>query len=351
MRRPAREEAGPQHDDFHDDDFWEDVMNHMKLKTAGLAILALAMTGAGAMAQDKAGWPSRLTMGTGPVGGTGYTMSSPWASVIGASLGLPISVEATAGFPINTRMVDAGQAEVAMTTTSIAYGAWNGAEFTEGKKLENIRTLIVLDANVLQLYTKPDSGIAGIGDLAGKAIAPSRAKSEADTLVRGILDTLKIEAGRIVNVAPTQANDLLRDGQIDVAGGTGTVPHPAATEFEAGSEARVIGFTDDEVKTYLAANPALSRYDIPANTFKNQKEPVTSVGSYLIIFGSKDIPDTLAYELVKRTFEARDQLANAYKNYGNMDPKEIVRSTIPVHPGAVKYYEEQGIQVPAELKQ
>jgi hypothetical protein len=61
----------------------------------------------------------------------------------------------------------------------------------------------------------------------------------------------------------------------------------------------------------------------------------------------KDLPDDVVYNLTKTLWENQASLAQANAKANYMDPKNPVKAiTIPLHPGAVKYYKEQGINLP-----
>jgi len=54
--------------------------------------------------------------------------------------------------------------------------------------------------------------------------------------------------------------------------------------------------------------------------------------------------------MTKATFASKKTLAAAYKPFGTIEQKNIARSPMPLHPGAIKYYEEIGIRIPDNLK-
>jgi len=65
----------------------------------------------------------------------------------------------------------------------------------------------------------------------------------------------------------------------------------------------------------------------------------------------KDVPDEVVYEMTKILYENIDELAKAHQVAKQIDMHKAFEGLmIPLHPGAIKYYEEQGITVPAELK-
>jgi TRAP transporter TAXI family solute receptor len=317
----------------------------MSLARAGLVLASEAAKGV-----DKSNWPKRLTLVAGSAGSFSYTMGSPWASNIGTQLGVTISTESTAGLPVNAIMINNKQAEIGICSTDIAYDAVTGADWTQGKKLENVRAMTVFDPNVIQFYTNRRSGISAFKQINGKSINPSRARSNCDTVFRRMAKQFGISPSKITNVNPSDANGNLGDGLLDVAAAMGSIPHPALSEYEVNHDMVLIGLTREEAKQFVQQFPALTVYEIPANSYKNQKEPVISVGSYSMAIVSKDLPDSLVYEMTKATFATKKTLAAAYKPFELIEQKNIVHSPMPVHPGAIKYYEEVGVKIADKLK-
>jgi uncharacterized protein len=323
----------------------------MALLVAAIALMTVGRSDSHAQGTiDKSKWPQRLTLAAGPTGSFSYTMGSPWASNIGTILGVSISTESTAGLPVNTIMINNKQAEVGICSTDIAYDALVGADWNQGKKQENVRAMAVFDPNVIQFYANRKTGITTFKGINGKSVNPSRAKSNCDTVFRRLIKVLDVKPAKITNVNPADANGNLGDGLLDVAACMGSTPHPAPSEFEVNHDMVLIGLTMEEAKKFTDQFPALSVTEIPANTYKNQKEPVITVGSFSMAIVSKDLPDSLVYEMTKATFASKKTLAAAYKPFGQIEQKNITRSPMPLHPGAVKYYEEIGIKIPDKLK-
>lgn len=320
----------------------------------GLCLAMAAAAGTVAHAQgsvaDRSKWPARLTFATGPVGGFGHTTGSPWASVIGTEVGVPLSVESTAGFPINVLMLEERKADVGISTSDVTFEAWEGADWTKDRKLRAQRTLMVLGANALQIYTPKNSGIKTISDINGRSANPSRRRSGSDLMFRDLLETLNIKPARITNVSPGDANGLLGDGRLDVAVVTGSPPHPAVSEFDTNNDTVLIGLTDAERQKFLQKYPYFGPYDIPAGTYKGVSAPVKTVASYVVVVVRADMPDSLAYALVKATFDKQASLAGAHKSFAQIAAKDILYSTVPVHPGAARFYAERGVALPAKLK-
>jgi TRAP transporter TAXI family solute receptor len=299
---------------------------------------------------DKSGWPQRLTLAAGSAGSFSYNMGSPWASTMGNSIGVSISTESTAGLPVNTIMVNNKQADIGICSTDVAYDALVGADWTQGQKLEDVRAITVFDPNVIQMYGNKKSGMSTFKDINGKSVNPSRARSNCDTTLRRLAEVLGVKPSKITNLNPADANGQLGDGLLDVAACMGSIPHPSVSEYEVNHDTVLLGLTREDAQKFVEKYPALSVCEIPAGSYKNQNEPVISVGSFSMAIVSKDLPDSLVYEIVKATFDNKSTLAAAYKPFEKTDPANIKLSPIPLHPGALKYYEEIGIKIPDNLK-
>ena len=327
-------------------------MSYTRILAVLFAFAGATFSSADAAAQvpDKSKWPSRLTFVTGPAGGFGFPTGSAWASAVGSEVGIPISVEATTGLQVNPLMIEDRKAEIGLSAGDTSLEGWNGADWTKGRQIRAQRALVVLDPWVMQFYTTRKSGIAALTDLNGKSVNPSRRRSWTDNVLRDMVDNLGLKPGRISNVGPNDANSLLGDGRLDVAAVAGAIPHPAMSEFEVSHDMVVIPMSKDEQQKFLAKHPALFAYDIPANSYKGQTRPVPTVASYNIYIVHKDLPESLVYALAKATFSKKDQLAAAHKAFARMDAKNIVYATVPLHPGAARYFEEQGIKVPDRIK-
>lgn len=327
-------------------------MKVTRLLAVLMVIAGSASYAAAALAQapDKAKWPSRLTFVTGPAGGFGFPTGSAWASAVGAEVGISISVEATTGIQVNPLMIEDRKADAGLSAGDTSLESWNGADWTKGRQIRAQRVLAVLDPWVMQIYTTRKAGIAALSDISGKSVNPSRRRSWTDNILRDIVETLGLKPGRISNVGPNDANTLLGDGRLDVAAVAGAIPHPAMSEFEVNHDMALIPMGKAEQQRFLARQKALFAYDIPANSYKGQTHPIPTVASYNLYIVSKDLPDSLVYALVKATFAKKEQLSAAHKAFARMEAKNIVYATIPLHPGAVKFYEEQGITLPDAIK-
>ena len=84
---------------------------------------------------------------------------------------------------------------------------------------------------------------------------------------------------------------------------------------------------------------------IPAGTYSNQAEDVITVGIKATIIANSQVSDDQAYTIVKTIFEGKDAITEAHAKGAELDLDYASTCGLPYHPGAAKYFAEQGIEV------
>jgi TRAP transporter TAXI family solute receptor len=142
----------------------------------------------------------------------------------------------------------------------------------------------------------------------------------------------------------------LGDGLIDCFAFAAGLPIASFSEIEAQRPVRFFTFTDAQRETLKKKMPELSDAVIPKGTYKTLNEDHRTVGVFNFFIAHKDISDDLAYRITKTVLENNAALVK-----GHAAAKETVienwnkNAFLPFHPGAVKYYREKAIAIPAKL--
>src|SRR5262249_28218640 len=85
---------------------------------------------------------------------------------------------------------------------------------------------------------------------------------------------------------------------------------------------------------------------IPAKTYPGQdKDNAIAVVQNILVANAK-MADKVAYDIVKTFIEKRDELAIVHAEAKNitLENQSLKNSPIPWHPGALKYFAEQGVK-------
>ena len=321
----------------------------MKRNVAVCLLAALLVVSGMAWASGAAetgGRVERFSVGSSSVGSASYSKLTIWGGHIGQKLDVDVIPEGTAGSAANISLTQAREIEMGNTMTNLAKEAWDGVGQFAGQRHDRIRAVLTLDSFALQFYAMDGRGIRSIRDLEGKHVNLSRAGSGTDTWARRVFEELGITPSRISNVGPGEANDLLRDGGLDVAAVMGSA-HPSIIEMNATNDIVVFG-VGDGTQAILRNHPDL--FEVTIGGAYDGQTPFVTIGEVNIMIADKDFDADLVYQITKATYEDKAQLAVGYQGFSTIDPNDIRQAMIPLHRGAYRYYQEIGINIPAELR-
>lgn len=294
--------------------------------------------------------PKALTLGTASVGGTYFIYGGVIANMLTEKLGINVSTQQTQGPNQNVILVDSKRVELGMTTMGIALQAWNGSgAWTQGKKFTSIRALFPMYDTPFHFITTEKTGIKSVAELNGKVVGVGPKAGTPGTYFPLMFDALGLKV-TIRNGSGSDMVGQLGDGLIDAFAFAAGVPIAAYTEIEAQRPVRFFTFTPAEIATLKKKMPELSDAVIPKGTYKTLNEDHKTVGVFNFFIVHKDMPEDLAYRITKAVLENNATLVK-----GHSAGKETVidnwnrNGFLPFHAGAVKYYKEKGITIPANL--
>ena len=294
---------------------------------------------------------TRLVLGTSTTGSTYYILGTGWADVMKSAVpGVEISIEATPGGITNMQSMRSGDMDMGMTTSWLAGDGWAGTSWAEGTKYDNCLSMFPTHSSVLYIFTLAYSGINSIMDLEGKAIATGALGSTSGDAVPLLLDALGITVKSTANLASSGICDALKDGTVDVGFGVTGVPASWMLDLETSKDIKIIPLSEDEISTVLAAQPYWSSGTIPGGVYKNHDEDIPCITFGNFFMANKDMDEELVYNLVKATFENKAEIEKVDKNAAGIDVANFGFLTMPLHPGAQRYYEEIGVEIPDNLK-
>lgn len=315
------------------------------------ALFAASLFAAGAVAQTpNPSWSKTITLGTASVGGTYFVYGQVWASLVNEKLGTSISTQQTQGPNQNIILTDEHKVDLGMTTMGIALMAWNGTgEWTKGKKFQNIRATFPMYDTPFHFIALDKSGIKSVKDLAGRKSGIGPRAGTCGTYFPMMFKVLGVDT----TIRNGQGSDMaagLQDGLLDAFPFCAGVPIAAFSELETTNKVRFFTYTDEEIRKLKAALPELSDSVIPKGTYRQQTEDHKTVGVYNFAIAHKDLPEDLVYGIVKAVLENNPQMVKGHASAKETLVQNWNRNTfLPFHPGAVRYYREKGINVPANL--
>jgi len=322
----------------------------LRVKAWVAATVAIAMGWTSPSWSAPPGWPASLTIGTASPGGVYLPYGKGLAAILTEALGIPTTAQATQGPDQNILLLDRGDAPVGFVTMGVALQAWNGTgEWTHGKQLRSMRALFPMFDTPFQYLALEDAGIRSMADLADKRVGAGPQGGTGGTYAPSIFKALQIPVV-VRNGAWAQITSQLKSHLIDVIAAPLGVPAPFITELDATVPVQFIALNDDEVATLRKAMPELGAAVVPAGTYPSLKADYKTVGLYNFAVASKDLPDDLVYTIVKAFYANHEAMIKASPSARESVVENLKRNEfLPYHPGALRYYREIGVEIPAAL--
>jgi len=312
--------------------------------TAALAALALAAFPVSAQQG------TRISITTGGTGGVYYPLGGGMANVLSKYVpGLQATAEVTGGSVDNLKLINAGKSEVGFSMADAGWEAYQGIDkFKDGKV--NARTLMVLYPNRMHVVTIDGTGIGKLSDLKGKRVSTGSPGSGTEIMALRELEAVGIDGKKDIKqerLGAAESVNAIKDRKIDAFFWVGGVPTAAVTDLAATPGVKMKLIDHDEAVDAMNKKygPLYVKSTIAAGSYPGQDKPSATVDVWNILVTNDKMSDQMAYAIVKTLFEKKAELVAVHKEAQNIELKsQSIGSPIPFHPGARKYFEEQGIK-------
>lgn len=288
--------------------------------------------------------PIRYSLGSGSSGGNFYVVGGGIATVINNKLPdyFVVTSEETGGSTANLQMILDGEVSFGVTmTSSIKDAVENGND--------KVRGMIPLYPSYLTIYSLASTGAKSLSDLNGKVVGLGSKGAAMDTVWREILPSMNITPKEIFNDGHGATATAVGDGKVDVAVLYSLPPFAAIAELEATNDLSFVGLTEEEQTTLCDTYSFYSPATMPAGSYKGVTEDLNVVSEWNMLVTSVDMPEEYVYLITKTLMESNADLVEIYKGLTYATPENTLNYNCPLHAGVVRYLEEVGVEVPAEL--
>lgn len=304
-----------------------------------------------AVAQDREGWPSTITIGTGSQGGTYFTYGSGFGAMISEDLGVTASVEITGGPVQNVTLVETGEHQLGFVTLGPADEARRGqSPLMPGVPHEKVRALFPMYQTPLQAAVLASSDIQSFNDLAGKRVGVGPAGGTSATYWTRYFEA--VDNGAVIsNAGGSDTAGQLKDGLIDAFVYAAGLPTGAYAQLAVENDVRFLSMGEDTLGKMIEIAPAMQPFTIPANTYDDQPEDLQTVSLWNFAIAHQDMPESLAYEITKLAMTNHERMMQNHKASRETLPANVIKNAvIPFHPGAVRWFSENGYTIPENLQ-
>lgn len=285
-----------------------------------------------------------ISIASGASGGTYYMVGTALSQVIhSVDPNLICSSESTGGTSENISLINNEESTIGMGMADDIVSAYTGKRDYEGSPADNLRAITAGSANTFQIFVLADSNIRALADLKGKKVSlgPAGAPYFAPDLLEATHGFIKGKDYDGQYLAHNQAADALSDGNVDAVIVTIAYPGSAFSNLAFTKNIRVLSLTDEERNAAMAAHATWIATTMPAKTYNGQNEDVNTLSIPVWLFTYEAMDEDAIYRATKAIFENVDKLRIITPEAGKYNLATALQGvTIPVHPGAQKYFDE-----------
>jgi TRAP transporter TAXI family solute receptor len=324
-----------------------------KLLAVLLAVAMICALGVTAFADDAVApkdGGSKVTFTTGGEAGTYYGFGSVLAQKVSDVTSTNVTAITSGGSAANIDAIDIGDAQLGFSQSDVLAYAYAGERtFEEIGAIDSFSIVAPLYMEQVQIVTlNPD--IKTVADLKGKAVSIGAAGSG---VYFNAIDVLGAYGLTEDDIKPTYQSfgdsaEALQDGQIDAAFVVAGAPTTAITSLAASKSVYLVSLDEEHIDALIEASPFYSKAVIPADTY-GMPEDATTVAVSAVVIASNDVADVDVYNFLCGVYENLDDLAKVHDKANELS-LEFASSFVgvPYHAGAVQYFADKGIEVPAE---
>ncbi len=327
-----------------------------------LAACLFAFTGIAGASDLKVTEPVTMTWAAGGVGGGWYVQAGGIARMIAEAEPNIVLKVVPGGGVVNPVRVSRHKDDIGWGITFVDKMALKGLAPVYKSPNPDVRSLGgifgIYHIHVLAAQKMGISTMDQLADMikAGKAIkvaAPMKGTSDLP-LMEAILgfygisfDQIKDAGGKVFNAVYSDMVNLYKDKHVDFVFTHLALPGAAITEMTVSRDSTLVSLSDaciEKLHTDLGTlGKDTGKTVIPKGTYSGQDADVSTVVSAGELLVNKDVPENVAYTIIKAICENKDEL---YKI--NPANKLFVPETgwknvaVPLHSGAEKYYKDAG---------
>jgi len=324
----------------------------MQKKMMFVGLLAVIFLTAGLMPAEAADYSIKI--GGGPTGGTFNTFSNAMAIYVPkVNPNIQASSVGSGGSVENVKRVHNNESDFGLCYAVDSALGYKGQLPQDDRQYNNLRHMGYLYGAPAQLVVRADSKFKSAYDLAGKRVAVGNAGSGAAASAERFFRHIGVwEKFKPTFMGYSAAASAFKDGKIDAFWVLVGYPNSSVIEASVQVKIRLIDVGEDAAKSGFYDAFAYAPAVIPAGTYGKNMPACKSFQDSTILSTNADMPEDLVYTIMKTLWSkaGMEAMVMAKKTFKEMNLENAFQgASVPLHPGAVKFWKEQGKAIPANL--
>lgn len=256
------------------------------------------------------------------------------------------SLESTGGSIYNLHELREGNFDLVFAQSDWQFHAYHGTStFEKTGPNQDLRAVLALEADPIILLVRQASDIQQIDDLQQRTVSFGYTRSLQHRIMNDYLTVKGWNPDRFSAVVPmsdTRQLSQLCEGKIDSALllSSSLTDHLATLDEQC--KLRMVSITDTAVSAVINKHPYYRTGLIPKGRYLDAPEDTRSFGLGATFVALESTSPKAIYHVVKEVVENFRDFKSLHPSLSELDKEELSNAgiSIPLHPGAVRYYKE-----------
>ncbi|MEC5424813.1 TAXI family TRAP transporter solute-binding subunit [Virgibacillus sp. C22-A2] len=258
------------------------------------------------------------------------------------------------GIVENPLTVGTGKIPYGLSYAMTGYAAYSGDEPYD-QAYEDIRAIsVVIPSNYYQFIVRADmeynSLDAMMENQAPLRLAVDQKGSAGEKITRSILQGYGVTyediiswGGSVDHLGGAKTFELMSDKRVDATGDAVSVPSSDIIEASTTLDLQILSI-DEKIIQAVSEDLGMVPGTIEAGSYEFLEEDVDTVNTPAILIVHKDVPEEEVYQVTKAIHGNLDYLGTVHEEFKNLTVESMINvGNVPLHPGAKKYFEDQGL--------
>ena len=293
-----------------------------------------------------------ISIGTGGVSGVYYPTGGAicyLVNKISAVDNIRCEIKSTPGSIYNLRALKDNSIDVVVAQSDWQYHFYQGTSlFKKQGEFKKLRSLFSVHSEPFTVLARKDANIKSFEDIKGKRVnigAPNSGQRATMEMLLDLYGWQDSDFSEISYLTPSEQAQALCDKKIDVI--IYVVGHPNSSIKEASSacQTTLVNVTGPKISTLIKTHRYYEAADIPGGMYRGSPNKIETFGVGATVVTTADLPEHIAYEIVKAVFEDHDTFIQLHPSFKSLSKQAMVNKYLsaPLHPGALRYYKEVGL--------
>jgi uncharacterized protein len=223
--------------------------------------------------------------------------------------------------------------------------------FDPDQHYSEIRSLFPIPAQMMHWIVRRNGKIRTFTDLAGRSFIPGNKGSMGERVTSEALQVMGLDkAVRLIDADVADAAAVLKDKQIDGFALADSIPTPSVRALADATPIRLISLPAAALAKVRALDDNTTAMLIPKGTYKGVDYDVATIGLPSGVYTTIAMTNALAYKLTKAFWTQQAALAKKNPAWAMVASSQLEALGTRIHTGALRYYNEAHIRIPANLR-